>query len=98
MLTEEDILEQLHLQDLSAEEKAGLLDQISTIMAAKLTEACAEQFTELELSRVEYMISQGDDKALEEEIRSHIADPDALFAKVAQDTLTEIQENIKALA
>lgn len=95
---EEAILNQLELGEISPEARADMLQKIAEIYAAKLIEASAGTFTELELSRIEYLIEQNDQATLDHELRTHIGNPEAFLTQVANDTIRELRENMVALA
>ena len=92
------ILEQLELGELSPEAKAEMEKAIGEVYASKLILACAGVFSELELGRMEYLMEQNDEKALQQEMASHIKDTEAFLTAVADDTIKEIRENIAAIA
>jgi hypothetical protein len=94
---EEAILAQLELGDISPEAKAALEATISEIVASKLIFACASSFSELEMSRMEHLYSEKDAKVLQDEIMSHIPDPDALLVRIANETIQELRENMVAI-
>lgn len=91
---EELILEQLDLGELSPEAKQDILNKIAYIYSAKLIEVSASKFSDLEQSRIEYLIEQKDDTMLRRELQSHIPDSDALLMQVANETIAELRENM----
>ena len=94
---EESILDQLELGELSEASRRQMLNQITDIVAIKIIEACASEFSELEMSRMEYLIEQRDVKLLQKEVQSHIHDPEAMLTKVANDTIAELRDTIKQI-
>lgn len=91
---EEIIFEQLQLGELSPEAKAAMLDRIAFVYSAKLIQSCAELFSELELGRMEHMIEQKEGQIVQNELLSHIKDPDALLTAVMDETIAELRENM----
>jgi hypothetical protein len=91
---EEVIFEQLQLGELAPDAKVAMLDRIAFVYSAKLIESCAELFSELELARMEHMIEQKEGQIVQDELLSHIKDPDALLTAVMNETITELRENM----
>lgn len=94
---EEAILSQLELGDISPEVKTQLEATISDIVASKLMFACTSAFSDLEMSRMEYLYSEKDANTLQDEIMSHIPDPDAMLIRIANETIQELRENMIAI-
>jgi len=95
---EERVLKQTGVQPADEVEKQYLLTKIAEIISGKLMLACAQSFSDLEMSRMEYLLQQNDLAALKREVVAHIPDPTVLMEKIEADTVSEIKDLMKEIA
>lgn len=95
---EERVLAATGIEPKDEAEKKYLLGKITEIISGKLILACAESFSELEMSRLEYLLEQKDIAKLDSEIDARIPDGSALMQKVEVDTMAEIKDLMKEIS
>ncbi len=92
MTPEERILERLQLGDLSAEKKQQYLDRLAETVASHLMLKSAQAFHELEISRLEYMIEQGQTAEIDKELKLKFGDSKELMTEIENEIVAEVSD------
>ncbi len=97
MLTREEILTKLQLQNNPREQQDERLKQLADTVQTRIFEKISAMLTEDDLVQLEKLLDAGNDTAIEDFLIAKVPDYNNWVAKVEEDTINELAGNIEAI-
>lgn len=95
--TTQDLFEKLSLTDLPQSRKDEILAQLDQLVEARVALAVSEKMDEQANERLDSLVDSGTPEQLLEFVKQQIPDYDAMVAKIAEDTISELANNKDAV-
>ncbi len=97
MITKEQIIQKLGIENLPPDEQELQLQQLADTVLTRIIQKITEMLTEEDLNKLSALIDAGQDEEVEAFIRSKVDNYDEWNAKIELDTINELENNRNAI-
>lgn len=97
MITKEEIIQKLGIENLPPDEQEVQLQQLADTVATRVMQKITEMLSDEDIDKLNSLIDSGQDDQVEEFIRSKVDNYEQWNAKIELDTINELENNRKAV-
>lgn len=97
MITKEEIIQKLGIENLPPDEQEVQLQQLADTAATRVMQKITEMLSDEDIDKLSSLIDSGQDDQVEDFIRSKVDNYEQWNAKIELDTINELENNRKAV-
>lgn len=97
MQTAEQLIQRLGIQDVDPQKQDEILQDLANTVSNRILLAISEQLSEKDMMEVSILLDSDKEQEAEQLLASKINDFEGFKARIEQDTIDEIADNIKAV-
>jgi len=97
MQTAEQLIQRLGIQDVDPQKQNEILQDLANTVSNRILLAISEQLSEKDMMEVSILLDSDKEQEAEQLLASKINDFEGFKARIEQDTIDEIADNIKAV-